>query len=89
MSASEGALDAVAPVAAHIPGGGLASMSFMLAVRILFEVVEAFVDVLWRRVAVAVGESGGVALALGSRTPGGCGKGTGVEVEFEGAMLAG
>jgi hypothetical protein len=91
MSASEGALDAVVPVAAHIPGGGLASMSFMLAVRILFEVVEALVDVLWRRVAVAVavGESGGVALALGSRTPGGCGKGTGVEVEFEGAMLAG
>jgi hypothetical protein len=46
MSASEGALDAVAPVAAHMPGGGLASMSFMLAVRILFEAVEAVVDVL-------------------------------------------
>jgi hypothetical protein len=29
-----------------MPGGGLASMSFMLAVRILFEAVEALVDVL-------------------------------------------
>jgi len=66
MSFNEGAFDAVAPVAAHIPGGGFASMSFMLAVRILFEVdvAEALVDVLWRR--VSVGESVGLVLALGS-----------------------
>jgi hypothetical protein len=87
MSASDGALDAVLPVAAHIPGGGLASISFMLAVRIRFEAVDAIVDVLCRR--VLEGESGGLALESGSRIPAGCGKGTGVEMEFGGAMFAG
>jgi hypothetical protein len=46
MSANDGTLDAVVPVAAHMPGGGLASISLMLAVRSLLEVVEALVDVL-------------------------------------------
>jgi hypothetical protein len=87
MSASDGALDAVLPVAAHMPGGGLASINFRLAVRILFEAVDAFVDVLCRR--ALEGESGGIALELGSRTPAGCGKGTGVEIESGGAMSAG
>jgi hypothetical protein len=87
MSASDGALDAVLPVAAHIPGGGLASISFMLAVRIRFEVVDAIVDVLCRR--ALEGEPGGLALVLGSRIPAGCGKGTGVDMEFEGTMFAG
>lgn len=84
MSASDGALDAVAPVAAHIPGGGLASINFKLAVRTRFEIAEALVDVRWRR--VLPGESGGVALESGSRMPFGCGKGTGVGVEFEDAI---
>jgi hypothetical protein len=88
ISAIEGAFDAVLPVAAHMPGGGLASINFRLAVRILFEAVEAFVDVLCRR--VLEGESGGVgAFELVSRKPAGCGKGTGVEIEFGGAILAG
>jgi pimeloyl-ACP methyl ester carboxylesterase len=89
ISASDGAFDAVLPVAAHMPGGGLASINFRLAVRILFEAVEAFVDVLCRR--VLEGESGGgvVAFELASRIPAGCGKGTGVEIEFGGAMFAG
>lgn len=65
MSISDGALDAFAPVAAHMPGGGLASMSFRLAVRILFEAIEALVDVLLRR--VPVGESVGLVVALGLR----------------------
>jgi hypothetical protein len=74
------------PVAAHMPGGGLASISFMLAVRTLFEIAEALVDVRWRR--ALPGESGGVALELGLLMPFGCGKGTGVGVEFEDAMFA-
>lgn len=82
MSANEGTLDAVVPVAAHMPGGGLASISLMLAVRSLLDVVEALVDVLWRR--VLVGESG----VLGPRMPSGCGNGTGVDIEFGGAMFA-
>jgi hypothetical protein len=45
MSASEGALEATLPVAAHMPGGGFASMSFMLAVRILLDAVEVLVPV--------------------------------------------
>jgi hypothetical protein len=86
MSANDGAFDAVAPVAAHIPGGGLASMSFRLAVRILFEAIEAPVDVLLRR--VPVGEAVGLVLALGLRMLSGCGKGTGVDVELDDAMTA-
>lgn len=87
MSASDGALDAVVPVAAHIPGGGLASINLILAVRILFDAVEAMVDVLSRR--VFDGESGVLAVALVSRMPSGCGKGTGVGVElgFEDAIF--
>lgn len=52
ISASEGALDATLPVAAHIPAGGVASMSFMLAVRMRLEVevVDALVEVRARRV---------------------------------------
>lgn len=89
MSASDGALEAVVPVAAHIPGGGFASISFILAVRILLDTVEALVDVLSRR--VLEGVSGGLALALGLRMASGCGKGTGVGVElgFEDAMWNG
>jgi hypothetical protein len=64
MSESEGAFDAVEPVAAHMPGGGLASMSLMLADLILLEVVDALVEPLGRR--ACVGELGGLALALGS-----------------------
>lgn len=61
MSASDGALDAVVPVAAHMPGGGLASINFILAARILLEVEETVV-VLWR----VVGDSGVVVSALAS-----------------------
>jgi hypothetical protein len=86
MSTREGAFEAVVPVAAHIPGGGFASISFRLAVRTLLEMMEALVDVLLRR--VLLGESGGVTLELGSRMPFGCGNGTGVGVDFEGAMFA-
>lgn len=45
MSAIEGAFDAVEPVAAHIPGGGFASISLMLAVRTLLDIFEALVEV--------------------------------------------
>lgn len=67
MSARDGAFDAACPVAAHMPGGGFASISLMLAVRILFETVDALVDVLWRVGLAALGSSG-------------CGNGTGVEI---------
>lgn len=60
-------------------------MSLTLAVRILFDAVEALVDVLLRR--VPVGESVRLLLALGLRMPSGCGKGTGVGVEFGEAMI--
>jgi hypothetical protein len=86
MSAIVGALDTVLPVAAKKPGGGLASINLILAVRILFDAVDAFVDVLCRR--VLEGESGGV-FESASRIPAGCGKGTGVEIEFMGAIFAG
>lgn len=75
MSESDGALDAVEPVAAHMPGGGVASMIFMLAARSLLEAVEALVDVL----RLEVGESAVGLDASGSRVPWGCGKGTGVD----------
>jgi len=75
MSVSVGAFDAVAPVAAHMPGGGDASSSLIPAERILLE-VEALVEVL-RRVDVAVG----------SRIPSGCGKGTGVATLLLGSDL--
>jgi hypothetical protein len=78
MSFNDGAFDTVAPVAAHIPAGGVASMSFMLAVRILLDVVEASVDVLLR--CAFVGDPIG---ALGLRMSSGCGKGTGVDAVCE------
>ena len=70
-----------------MPGGGLASINLILAVRILFDAVDALVDVLCRR--VLEGESGGVAFESALRIPSGCGKGTGVEIEFGDTMFAG
>lgn len=78
MSDSDGALDAVVPVAAHIPGGGVASISLMLAARNRLEAVEAVVDVLWR--VSVVGDSVEGLDGSGSRSPSGRGKGTGVDV---------
>lgn len=68
MSTSEGAFDTVLPVAAHMPGGGSASMSFMLALRILLDAEDALVDVRARCLPFGV-----------SLRPSGCGNGTGVE----------
>jgi hypothetical protein len=47
MSVNVGAFEVTAPVAAHIPGGGFVSMSFMLAARTRLETeaVEALVEV--------------------------------------------
>jgi hypothetical protein len=83
MSTSEGAFETVLPVAAHMPGGGSASISFMLALRILLDAEDALVDVRAR------------CLPFGaSSRPSGCGKGTGVETvagevecEFGAAMF--
>jgi len=72
MSARDGALDAVCPVAAHMPGGGEASMSLMLAVRILLEMLEEAVPDLLRVLGSVVGLE-----ACGSRVSSGCGKGAG------------
>lgn len=99
MSAKDGALDAVWPVAAHMPGGGDASMSFILAVRILLETLEELVSDLWRVLDCVVAGLDACGLCI----PSGCGKGTGVgmlplesfgpapgresEPEFEGAMM--
>jgi hypothetical protein len=69
MSDSEGALAAVVPVAAHMPGGGFTSISFPVAVRILFETVEALVEV--RSRVVAEGDSTVGLDALGLRRPSG------------------
>lgn len=57
MSASVGAFAVTLPVAAHMPGGGDASMAFMLAVRtrLVTELVEALVDVRDRFVTGVVG----------------------------------
>jgi ABC-type uncharacterized transport system YnjBCD ATPase subunit len=83
MSTSEGAFDATVPVATHIPGGGSASMSFRLALRILLDADEVLVEV---RVRCLLFE-----LSWG---PSGCGKGTGVEIsagdvdcEFQDAIV--
>ena len=65
MSDSEGALAAVVPVAAHMPGGGFTSISFPVAVRILFKTVEALVEV--RSRVVAEGDSTVGLDALGLR----------------------
>ena len=69
MSDNEGALAAVVPVAAHIPWGGFTSISFPVAVRILFETVEALVEV--RSRVVVEGDSTVGPDALGLRTPSG------------------
>jgi hypothetical protein len=86
MSVIEGAFDAVAPVAAHMPGGGFTSISLPVAVRILFDTVETFVDV---RPRVFVEDDSAVGLgAFGLRMPSGCGNGTGVAtLLFEDAMV--
>ena len=68
MSTSEGAFETVLPVAAHNPGGGSASMSFMLTLRILLDAEDALVDVRARCLPFGV-----------SLRPSGWGKGTGVE----------
>lgn len=73
MSTTEGAFDATLPVAAHMPGGGFASISFVLALRILLDAVETLVEVRARCLPADVG-----VFELLWR-PSGCGKGTGVE----------
>jgi len=59
ISDIDGALATTLPVAAHMPGGGVASMSLMLADRrrLAAEVEEAFVELRDRRVGL-VGEVG-------------------------------
>lgn len=61
------------PVAAHMPGGGVASMAFKLAVRIrlVTELLEALVDARDRFAAGVVGVAcagGGVASGRGNGT---------------------
>jgi hypothetical protein len=77
MSTSDGAFDAALPVAAHIPAGGSASMSFMLAVRMILDAVEVLVGIRGRFVVFwsSLGASGcgngiGVATAAGDVEPG-------------------
>jgi hypothetical protein len=85
MSTSEGAFEAALPVAAHMPGGGSASMSFILALRILLDAEDALVDVRARCLPFGL-----------SLRPSGCGKGMGVETfagdverEFGAGMILG
>ncbi len=74
MSNKEGAFEATLPVAAHMPGGGSASMSLMLALLILLDADEALVEVRVR------------CLLFGpSCKPWGCGNGTGVD-KFAGEL---
>lgn len=88
MSEREGALATVVPVAAHIPGGGLASISLPVALRSLLETVEAFVEL--RSRALLRGTSGAGVGESWLVISWGCGKGTGVEtLLLEGAMLSG
>ena len=69
MSFSDGAFEAALPVAAHMPGGGSASINLMLAVRMRLDAVELLVDVRGR------------CFPFGpSRRVSGCGNGTGVEI---------
>ena len=86
MSDIEGALAAVVPVAAHMPGGGFASINFPVAVRILVETDDALVEVR-ARVVVDVGSAAGLD-AAGLRMPSGCGNGTGVCILLLEAMSA-
>jgi len=86
MSDMEGTLAAVVPVAAHMPGGGFASINFPVAVRILLETDDALVEVR-ARVLVDVGSAAGLD-AAGLRMPSGCGNGTGVCILLLEAMSA-
>lgn len=87
MSEREGALATVVPVAAHIPGGGLASISLPVALRSLLDTVEAFVAL--RSRVLAEGASGAGVGVSWSAMSWGCGKGTGVEMLLDGAMSKG
>lgn len=69
MSDIEGALAAVVPVAAHMPGGGFTSISLPVAVRILFETIEVLVEV--RSRVLVEGDSAVGLVALGLRMPSG------------------
>ena len=64
MSDIEGALAAAVPVAAHMPAGGLVSISFPVAVRILLETAGAVVEVR-SRVFVEGDSAGGLAASGG------------------------
>jgi hypothetical protein len=86
MSDREGALAAVVPVAAHIPGGGLTSISFPVAVRILLETVEALVEV--RSRVFGPGDSVVGLDVLGLPMPSGWGNGTGVGTPLFGEAMA-
>jgi len=67
MSVIEGALAAVVPAAAHMPGGGFTSINLPVAVRILLETMEALVEVRSR----VLGDSAVGLAALGLRMPSG------------------
>jgi len=69
MSVIEGALAAVAPAAAHMPGGGFTSINLPVAVRILLETMEALVEV--RSRVLVEGDSAVGLAALGLRMPSG------------------
>lgn len=86
MSDIEGALAAVVPVAAHMPGGGFASINFPVAVRILLEIDDALVEV--RARVFVKGDSATGLDAFGLRMPSGCGNGTGVGMLLLEAMIA-
>ena len=58
MSEREGALAAAVPVAAHMPGGGLASINLPVALRSLLETIEAFVEVRSRALAEGASRAG-------------------------------
>ena len=74
------------PAAAHIPGGGFASISFPVVVRILLEIDDALVEV---RAYVFVEGSSATGLdAAGLRMPSGCGNGTGVGIPLLEAIIA-
>lgn len=75
MSARDGALDAVCPVAAHMPGGGEDWMSLRLAARILLEIFEEAVPDRSRVLESAEGLE-----ARGLRASSGGGKGEGAEL---------
>lgn len=77
ISLTDGALAATVPVAAHMPGGGLASMSFMLAdrMRLVAEVAEALVEPRGRRNVGEIGEAGEAGEVWLGLVEGGCWEG--------------